>query len=1028
MVAGRGRWGLLVRAIGWRAGSSLAFFLVGVVAVAAATAGPIYLASADQSVLNSVLASASAGEVGITLQARPGTATTLGTLQRLASGPAAAGIRADVGRPIVTVEDEATTLDRATQRSYLLEVVARTGVCGRLQLVRGRCATAAGQVVLSDRSAAELGLRVGEVVHVAGRRGPGRALVVVGLYAPVGAAAPYWWGDDLFAFGTRVGTTGLALDAAFVTERTALSIGSAAARSPLLQLPLRPGRPAASSVPAFEGALAKLTSAGATAGVSVGTQLPALFARASADEQVMSTIVAIIVLQLLLLALIVLYGAATLASEARAPDLAVAELRGLPRRAMVRLALREPAVLLVAATPVGLLVAWAAVALLARPLFGAGVPVRIDSLALVAALVALAGGTAAAALGSRSLLTGAPERRGAPIGGRRVTAVEAAVVALAFAAIADLAVSGVGSGSGTHPLAAFAPGLIALAVGVLGARLLPLVCRGATRLTRASRRVGAALAVRNVLRRPSLSRQVVVLTIALSLVTFSAVGWAVAGRNRALEAGFSVGATRVLDVRARPGVDLVAAVRAADPSGRQAMAAVVVQSNDGMTLALDTTRLAAVASWPAGTSSASAAAVARYLKGTPGPPTFLLGTALGVTVAAERVPRPAPVLAATVFDERYDAEETVTFGALRPGRHRYTATLLGSCAVACRLDTLQLSWNGSGTRTVGLAFGGLETRGPSGVWRTVSPGFSPPARWGGPAGSDEVTVTAPAAAGPDAVLHTSWRLNPSEATPSIGPRDVPAPLPAVVTSEVAAANEVLNPASTVPLVGLDEAVLTGRAGLVVPALPEVGADATLVDLSLLRLLQAGPLAGATEQVWLAPGAGPGLTARLERAGLTITSTSTVAALEHRLDHTASAYAFDLFVLAAVASAAIAAGALLFGLAAASRRRAVEMMALEATGVPRRALRRGLALEQLLVVASGTVLGVGAGIASAAFALRSLPETTAGRIGPPLSYALPPGFIAGAGAATLALLVVCAAVGVAVTVRSATVDKLRLGDE
>ncbi|MGH9295019.1 MAG: hypothetical protein ACRD0B_06780, partial [Acidimicrobiales bacterium] len=49
---------LLRRALWWRAGSSAAFLAVAIVSVAAATAGPIYLAAADQSVLTNVLSPA----------------------------------------------------------------------------------------------------------------------------------------------------------------------------------------------------------------------------------------------------------------------------------------------------------------------------------------------------------------------------------------------------------------------------------------------------------------------------------------------------------------------------------------------------------------------------------------------------------------------------------------------------------------------------------------------------------------------------------------------------------------------------------------------------------------------------------------------------------------------------------------------------------------------------------------------------------------------------------------------------------
>jgi hypothetical protein len=74
-------------------------------------------------------------------------------------------------------------------------------------------------------------------------------------------------------------------------------------------------------------------------------------------------------------------------------------------------------------------------------------------------------------------------------------------VAIAGVAFVEVAAAGVSNGSHTDPLAAFAPGLLAFGVGVLAARLLPLTCRWAIALTRHSRRVATALAVRRLGRR-----------------------------------------------------------------------------------------------------------------------------------------------------------------------------------------------------------------------------------------------------------------------------------------------------------------------------------------------------------------------------------------------------------------------------------------------------------------------------------------------------------------------------------------------
>ena len=82
--------------------------------------------------------------------------------------------------------------------------------------------------------------------------------------------------------------------------------------------------------------------------------------------------------------------------------------------------------------------------------------------------------------------------------------------------------------------------------------------------------------------------------VAVSLTVFGVSGWAIAARNRATAAEFAVGASRVLTVAVRPGVDLLSATRAADAGGRSAMAVVVENASDGTTLAVDSSRLAQV--------------------------------------------------------------------------------------------------------------------------------------------------------------------------------------------------------------------------------------------------------------------------------------------------------------------------------------------------------------------------------------------------------------------------------------------------
>ena len=96
---------------------------------------------------------------------------------------------------------------------------------------------------------------------------------------------------------------------------------------------------------------------------------------------------------------------------------------------------------------------------------------------------------------------------------------------MAVAGLVELGFSGVLNGKTPNPLALLAPGLIAVAVAVAGVRLLPLLGSVAVRRTLNSHAIASALAVRQVIRRPTNLRQIVVLAVATALATFAVAGW-----------------------------------------------------------------------------------------------------------------------------------------------------------------------------------------------------------------------------------------------------------------------------------------------------------------------------------------------------------------------------------------------------------------------------------------------------------------------------------------------------------------------
>ncbi len=80
----------------------------------------------------------------------------------------------------------------------------RSGICGVLRFQQGGCPVGFGDVVMSARSAHELGVSVGATID-AGVTGTGRPLRLrlTGIYTVPDLSLPYWWGEGpaYFAFG-----------------------------------------------------------------------------------------------------------------------------------------------------------------------------------------------------------------------------------------------------------------------------------------------------------------------------------------------------------------------------------------------------------------------------------------------------------------------------------------------------------------------------------------------------------------------------------------------------------------------------------------------------------------------------------------------------------------------------------------------------------------------------------------------------------------------------------------------------------
>ncbi|MGH9305207.1 MAG: hypothetical protein ACRDZ5_12500, partial [Acidimicrobiales bacterium] len=304
---------LLRKALLWRAGSSAAFLAVAIVAVAAATAGPVYLASADQSVLTNVLSPAPPEKTGLVVAPQPGSAMRLPVLERAVSGlPRSPDNRPWWARPIYTEIIGVSARAAGRTQAVSGDLVWRSLICRHLHMTAGRCPSSGAGVAISSRTAGLLRAKVGTLLDL------GRREEVVGIYRVSDVADPYYWGQNYFPFGTGSNPSIPTVDSLFGSRATLAVFAGTRSVAVSADVPLLSGNLRAPDVPRFEAALSKVQSRlGAAFSLSATSSVGSLLSSAESQQSAMATSVAVIDLELMLLVLLVLYGVAAGTSTAR---------------------------------------------------------------------------------------------------------------------------------------------------------------------------------------------------------------------------------------------------------------------------------------------------------------------------------------------------------------------------------------------------------------------------------------------------------------------------------------------------------------------------------------------------------------------------------------------------------------------------------------------------------------------------------------------------------------------------------------
>ncbi|MBK9739255.1 MAG: hypothetical protein IPO93_07040 [Actinobacteria bacterium] len=962
--------GLIMRGLRWRLVSSVAVALVAVVAMVGAVLGPLYASSAADSVVREGLAEAAPVSTGVLMRAQRAGQTQftpgdlLDAVAERAADPSLDPWYAP-GTLALTVTDGRP---KVRDNPIGLAMIGwHRGQCGAVELRSGSCPSRQGEAMISARMADQFDVSLGEYLRLGIRAdGANDKVKVVGTYDAATADPAVWGLVSPAQFLPAPAPDGPdRLDEIVVDEGTfGSSSGDVAATS---FRALDPATVHVSELPglrqAVESAVAIPASVGTEPRTVASTGLPAFLDALDPELAYVAAASFAVTAALVLLAWFALFLVVSATSEERSGEVALAKLRGMGARSTFIFGLAEPLLLLLVAVPVGLAAAYATNAFITGKAMAPGTDTAITTSALLALAVGFLGGVVAATLASRRILTAPVIEQLRRTGGRRArlarsVAVDAFAIALLAAGIYQL------RRGGSDALALLTPSLLALTMGLLAVRVVPRLARLEVSRARGSRRVATFVAASNIARRPGGLRTVVLLSLAVGLTVFAVDGWAVASTNRDDVAPAEVGGWEVLHVRSHSAGDLLSAVRTADPSGTQALAAVATTAgSSGGLIAIDASRIGAVSAWdPAWTGSSREEIGSQLHPEQVGSPIPLRGD-LSIDVDYDQALGSGAVDLAVAVRDASGLLHTVDLGELRPGPSTPTAALPMCVDAPCALEAFiftpsPLASRGAGTVTIS---GAQDSSGDVDLTSAGSDGWR--------SGATSVLVRIPPVATVSVEesgrLVTSFDVEGESAAVEVA--DHPTQLPVFVGSELVGSG---GPASEATVTGLDGRALPAQL-LGSGVLPRKLGTGALADLSSALAVMGSAPTLLDYQVWLAADAPPSIRAALEADGYEVLAVESVDERLSELALGSDALALRLFLVAAVVALMIAAGTLLAGTYITARRRAYELAAMRSLGADQGVLVRSGRLEQVALAFIGTALGLVAGLVGAAITLPNL---------------------------------------------------------
>ncbi|MFI1994382.1 FtsX-like permease family protein [Actinoplanes sp. NPDC020271] len=919
----------LVLAMVWhRRGQAVTLALLSLLAVASAVAAPAYLIAVGRAVAAGQIATASTGELTLTVR---------GAQDALTGGGGDGKDFTDIGGTLIALPGftyyysrETPTVGLEKTDRYPSRLVFRQDVCAHVRIVAGRCLFGEGDVLVGEQTAQRLGLAPGDAITVAAARpdnsvgvsryvadGKPKPLVVAGTYQVVRPGETYWGRHGYFVKGPDIGpgeplfTTSMTLPA-MERVRTEMAIDGIAA----------PGTLDVGRLGALRSELTQLNNAAAEVDdtLQIETDIPLLLDRIDRGRAASRLLVPVLAVPLVLLACFSIYLTVGYGAEGRQSELAVVALRGARWWSRWWLAAGESLVAVLAGAVAGCLAGQLLINLVAAIRFpGVGQDADWSSLryAPVAALIALLAAVAAQRRQLTSPVAALLRRIPAP-GTGRVPFGEAVLLVLAVLAGGQLYLS---NGSLTG-IGLFAPAFVLLILALLLSRgLLPVIGRVAAGALRRGR-LGPALAGLQLTRRPGASRLFALLVAAAAVGGYAGCAVDTGVRGRDTQARLGAGADRVLTVEPVSGRQLLAAVHAADPHTDWAMAVTRISSggdNPMIGLAVDTQALEKVAIWPS--DGPSARTVVEGIHPVEAEPTVIDGPELAVDVTSS-----SDKLQLSVSVSSVSGEALVDLGRLRTGRATYRERP-EVCAAGCRVNGIQVGGSGREKVKAHLVIHSLG------------------AKWASSSTTGTLTT------GPDGVA-LELQVSPAYAEVArLRPVGVPDPLPVAYAGSVPEA-----------IKGLADDVVRMTPAVSLPVVPGLGRQAWMADLGYTGLLGSSTRRALMSQVWLSRAAPADAVDRLTAQGLAVVEDTGTAAVRDRLEQQGPALSLGFYLLAAGLATLLGVGALVLTVAVDRGRRAEDLIAMRVQG-----LRRGPAGQATFwtypaLVTAAVVVGMLVGLA------------------------------------------------------------------